>query len=96
MFAAFIEARFSKTGIKAEPGLGMAIVDLAGNMPYDVQRLAHESWDDVRAAGKRRVAVDDPARTLRRLLAEHTVFFETLWQRLTLSQRATVEGRGPG
>jgi len=90
IFAAFIESRFSKTGMKAEPGLGMAIVDLAGNMPYDVQRLAHESWDDARAAGKRRVTVDDLHRTLRRLLAEHEVFFETLWQRLTLSQRATA------
>jgi len=68
IFAAFIESRFSKTGMKAEPGLGMAIVDLAGNMPYDVQRLAHESWDDARAAGKRRVTVDDLHRTLRRLL----------------------------
>jgi uncharacterized protein len=90
IFAAFIESRFSRTGIKAEAGLGMAVVDLAGNMPYDVQRLAHESWDDVRAAGKRRVAVEDLHRTLRRLLAEHEVFFETVWQRLTLSQRATV------
>ena len=90
IFAAFIESRFSKTGLKAEPGLGMAIVDLAGNMPYDVQRLAHESWDDVRAAGKRRVAAEDLHRTLRRLLAEHEVFFETVWQRLTLAQRATV------
>jgi hypothetical protein len=90
IFADFIESRFSKTGIKAEPGLGMAIVDLAGNMPYDVQRLAHESWDDMRAAGRRRVAVDDLHGTLRRLLAEHEVFFEAVWQRLTLSQRATV------
>jgi hypothetical protein len=90
IFADFIESRFSKTGIKAETGLGMAIVDLAGNMPYDVQRLAHESWDDARAAGKRRVAVDDLHATLRRLLTEHEVFFEAIWQRLTLSQRATV------
>ena len=42
-----------------KPGLGAVIVDLAGNMPYDVQRLAHESWDDARAAGKRRIGVDD-------------------------------------
>jgi hypothetical protein len=90
MFAAFIEARFSGTGIRAEAGLGMAIVDLAGNMPYDVQRLAHESWDDVRAAGRRRVAVEDLHQTLRRLLAEHQVFFETVWQRLTLAQRAVL------
>jgi hypothetical protein len=68
----------------------MAVVDLAGNMPYDVQRLAHESWDDARAAGKRRIAVDDLHLTLRRLLAENEVFFETVWQRLTLAQRATL------
>jgi uncharacterized protein len=90
LFSAFIESRFSKTGIKPEPGLGTAIVDLAGNLPYDVQRLAHESWDDVRAAGKRRVGVDDLHLTLRRLLAEHETFFEAVWQRLTLSQRATL------
>jgi hypothetical protein len=90
LFASFIESRFSRTGIKAESGLGTAIVDLAGNMPYDVQRLAHETWDDARAAGKRRVAADDLHGTLRRLLAEHEMFFETVWQRLTLPQRATL------
>ena len=49
VFAAFIDARFRRTGLKAEPGLGAAIVELAGNLPYDVQRLAHETWDDARA-----------------------------------------------
>jgi hypothetical protein len=90
LFAAFIESRFSKTGIRPEAGLGSSIVDLAGNMPYDVQRLAHESWDDVRASGKRRVGVDDLHQTLRRLLAEQEMMFEAVWQRLTLAQRATL------
>jgi hypothetical protein len=90
LFAPFIEARFSKTGIKAEPGLGMSIVDLAGNMPYDVQRLAHESWDDARTAGKRRIDVEDLHQTLHRLLAEQDTMFEAVWQRLTLAQRATL------
>src|SRR6266850_7304696 len=54
MFADFIELRFTRSGIRPEPGLGAAIVDLAGNLPYDVQRLAHETWDDVRADGGRR------------------------------------------
>src|SRR5437762_1665958 len=66
LFAAFIEARFSQTGIKPEAGLGAAIVELAGNLPYDVQRLAHEGWDDVRAAGNRKMGVDDLHLTLRR------------------------------
>ena len=58
-FAAFIDARFSRSGIKPEAGLGAAIVDLAGNLPYDVQRLAHETWDEVRAGGRRRATLDD-------------------------------------
>ena len=89
-FAAFIDARFSRSGIRPEPGLGAAIVELAGNLPYDVQRLAHETWDDVRASGKRRATLDDLHHALRRLLAEQQMMFEALWQRLTLAQRATL------
>src|SRR5438309_2050815 len=51
-FASFIENRFSRSGIRAESGLGVAIVELAGNLPYDVQRLAHETWDEVRSSGR--------------------------------------------
>jgi hypothetical protein len=90
LFASFIESRFLKTSIKPEPGLGASIVDLAGNMPYDVQRLAHESWDDARAAGKKRIGVEDLHATLHRLLAEQETMFEAVWQRLTLAQRATL------
>jgi hypothetical protein len=90
VFATFIESRFARTGLRPEPGLGAAMVDLAGNMPYDVQRLAHETWDDLRAAGRRRADLDDLHRTLRRLLTEHQMMFEAVWQRLTLTQRATL------
>ncbi len=90
IFSTFIESRFAKTGIKPEAGLGAAIVELAGNMPYDVQRLAHESWDDARAAGAKRIGVDDLHQTLHRLLAEQATIFEAVWQKLTLAQRATL------
>ena len=89
-FAAFIEARFVRSGIRIEPGLGAAIVDLAGNLPYDVQRLAHETWDEVRAAGRRRATLDDLHQALRRLLAEQQMMFEAVWQRLTLAQRSAL------
>jgi hypothetical protein len=89
-FAAFIEVAFARTGLKPEPGLGLAIVELAGNLPYDVQRLAHETWDDVKASGRRRAGLDDLHATLRRLLGEQEPVFESLWQRLTLAQRAAM------
>ena len=89
-FAASIDTRFSRSGVRPEPGLGAAIVELAGNLPYDVQRLAHETWDEVRQAGRRRVTLDDLHQALHRLLAEQETMFEALWQRLTLAQRAAL------
>jgi len=90
LFGDFIEQRFVKTGIKPEAGVAEAIVDLAGNLPYDVQRLAHEAWDDVRAKAGRKVTLEDLHGTLTRLLSEQETIFEALWQRLTLQQRATL------
>ena len=90
LFGDFIEQRFVKTGMKPEAGVAEAIVDLAGNLPYDVQRLAHEAWDDVRARGGRKVTLEDLHTTLTRLLSEQETIFEALWQRLTLQQRATL------
>ena len=90
VFAEFIEAHFGRSGVRAEPGLGAAIVDLSGNLPYDVQRLAHETWDDVRAAGGRKAGVEQLHETLTRLLAEQDTLFEAVWQRLTLAQRAVL------
>jgi hypothetical protein len=89
-FAQFIDARFKSSGIKAEAGLGAAIVDLAGNLPYDVQRLAHEVWDDARSEARKTANLDDLHGTLKRLLGEHDTLFEGTWQRLTLAQRAAL------
>ena len=95
-FATFIDARFADSGMKPEAGLGAAIVDLAGNLPYDVQRLAHETWDLVQAERRgrsrsaRRATLDDLHAALKRLLSEQQMMFEAVWQRLTLAQRAVL------
>jgi hypothetical protein len=89
-FALAIDSRFSRTGIRPEAGLGAAIVELAGNLPYDVQRLAHETWDEVRERGRRRASLDDLHLALKRLLVEQQTMFEAVWQRLTLAQRAAL------
>jgi hypothetical protein len=89
-FAAFLDARFAKTGLKPEAGLGEAIVDLAGNLPYDVQRLAHETWDRAATLKRRTVGLEDLHATLHRLLGEQQMLFEATWLRLTLGQRAAL------
>jgi len=90
IFAEWLEGRFANTGIKVEPGLGAAIVDLAGNVPYDVQRLAHELWDDLNQGRRRTASLDDLHATLTRLLAEQHTVYEEAWQRLTLAQRGVL------
>jgi uncharacterized protein len=90
LFARFIEMRFKRSGVKPEPGLGHAIVDLAGNIPYDVQRLAHETWDDAQTARRKSASLEDLHGTLHRLLAEQDTLFEGVWQRLTLPQRGAL------
>jgi hypothetical protein len=89
-FAAFIDARFLGSGVRPEAGLGDAIVDLAANVPYDVQRLAHETWDDAKEAGRKTAGLEDLHATLMRLLGEQQTVFEESWQRLTLPQRAVL------
>ena len=89
-FADFIDARFAASGLRTEDGLGAAIVELAENVPYDVQRLAHETWDDVKAAGRKSAGLEDLHLTLTRLLNQQHMVFEESWQRLTLAQRAVL------
>ncbi len=55
-----------------------------------MQRLAHETWDDVRGGGRRRATLDNLHATLARLLGEQETMFEAVWQRLTLAQRAVL------
>ncbi len=59
-------------------------------MPYDVQRLAHETWDDVKASARKTAGMEDLHATLTRLLGEQHTVFEESWQRLTLPQRAVL------
>jgi hypothetical protein len=76
--------------MRPEEGLGAAIVDLAGNLPYDVQRLAHETWDEVRSKSRKRATLDDLHHALKRLLTEQHTMFEAMWQRMTVAQRSTL------
>jgi hypothetical protein len=54
VFAHFIEDRFGKSGIAPKPASGRRSSMPRRQPSVDVQRLAHETWDDVKASGGRR------------------------------------------
>ena len=99
-FAASIDSRFARTGMRPEDGLGAAIVDLAATCPTTCS--ASRTRPGTRCApapgGARRS--NDLHQALSRLLTEQQMMFEGAWQRLTLAQRAVLravvleDGRG--
>ena len=79
-----------RPGLRPEPGLGEAIVELAGNLPYDVQRLAHETWDDVRADGRGGSGSTSCTRRCVACSTSTTPCSRAMWQRLTVPQRGAL------
>jgi nucleotide-binding universal stress UspA family protein len=60
-------------------------------IPYDVQRLAHELWDDAELRGTPMLDVEDVRRVTRRLVASQAQYYERLWEQLTSRQRALLQ-----
>ena len=62
----------------------------ADNIPYDVQRLAHELWDFAELRGKGKLTRDDVNAVLADLVAVQSPYYERLWQQLSLRQRGVL------
>jgi hypothetical protein len=90
VFATFIEARFGKSGIRAEPAWARQLSISQAIFPTTSNGSRHETWDDIRNASGRRATLDNLHATLARLLAEQETIFEAIWQRLTLAQRGAL------
>ncbi len=77
----------------ADPRALTLILDLAEDVPYNVQMLAHTCWEDLRAKAKS----DQPAlnesvvqAALERLVRQHDPFYTQLWNGLTSIQQKTL------
>lgn len=90
VFIGAIVERFAATGVDVSREIATDLVDRARNVPYDVQRLAHELWDDAVRAGVARVEPAMLDATIVRLLGAHGPLLEGAWQRLTLAKRGVL------
>lgn len=103
-FAPFIHAGFEDAGFPVEEDAIVAILDLAADVPYNVQRLAHACWNyardrsaDETEAG---VTVDEVRLVLEQLVRRDDPFYTQTWNRLAATQQkallALVERGGEG
>lgn len=97
-FARFLDARFRTLGGAVDAAALERIQAVAEDVPYNVQRLAHECWERLRLEGGARLTeavVDEALEAIVR--AEHAAYARA-WAGLTRAQRlalkAVIEERG--
>lgn len=66
-----------------------AVLDLAEDVPYNVQRLAHEAWAEAIASGKS-VTAEGVRVTLDRLVGRDDPFYTQTWNGLSRTQKQAL------
>jgi hypothetical protein len=89
-FARFLREGFRAAGIDLPPPAAAALLDLSGDVPYNVQRLAHEAWAFARETGTDACAEADAATALDRLVRRDDPFYTQTWNRLTRKQQQAL------
>lgn len=103
-FRPFLQAGFEDAGFPVEDKAVEAVLDLAGDVPYNVQRLGHACWNYARdrSADESGAAVtaDEVRTVLDQLVRRDDPFYTQTWNRLTGTQQkallALVEEGGEG
>jgi hypothetical protein len=99
-FAAFLKTRFSRGGFRIEGSAAgrkdsdpvALILDLAEEVPYNVQSLAHACWEQLTGApaprsGKRTLDAALVHSSLERVVRQYDPFYTQLWNQLTSIQQ---------
>jgi uncharacterized protein len=96
-FSEFLQRRFAESGFSLPGNSGneaiQMILDLAEEVPYNVQVLAHACWDQLRAGKGLKERVLDRVvveQSLERLVRQYDPFYTQLWNSLTAIQQKTL------
>lgn len=78
---------FEAHGTTVVDGALATLFELADDVPYNVQRLAHEVWERVRAREAPRVTGEEVERALADLVDKEDPAYTQLWTNLTVNQK---------
>lgn len=90
-FIAALEAGFRKGGFEPAEGACERIVDLAEDVPYNVQRLAHEAWEMLRSRGAAVLTDVDADEALDRLVGREDPLYTHIWLALRKNQKTALK-----
>jgi AAA+ ATPase superfamily predicted ATPase len=93
-FEEFLKAKFQQSGFPVgEPEAIPMILQLAENVPYNVQLLAHTCWDELRSRSSKRGANLDlnvVSEAMGRIVRQYDPFYTKVWSDLTSIQQKTL------
>ncbi len=90
-FQGFLHQGFVRAGFKVGEGAIEAVLDLAEEVPYNVQMLAHACWNELalaRRGGSLTVAVVQ--QVLERVVRQDDPFYTQVWNLLTSAQQKAL------
>jgi len=97
-FSKFLRAKFEASGFKVEGDAIVRVLDLAEDVPYNVQMLAHGCWSRMRDGMAAKLTPAFVEETAAQLVRQQDPFYTQLWTGLTPIQQRTllavVEQRG--
>ncbi len=88
-FSAALKSNFAQGKIKAKDEAIELIQDLAEEVPYNVQRLAHACWDRTETASST-LTEENVRQALEFLLREDDAWYTQLWNQLTTIQKTAL------
>ena len=87
----FIGGHFRRRGrALSEKGLEH-LLRTSDLIPYDVQRLAHELWDEAELRDAHALGIADVERVTKRLVSSQAEYYERLWEQLPSRQRSVLQ-----
>ncbi len=91
-FAEFIAHAFQASKMEIAAEAILRIFDHARDVPYNIQRLAHETWEMARSGAIQPPLVpDDIDRALMRIVGQEAPAHSALWRSLTTAQKKALK-----
>lgn len=85
LFSAFIESWFMKGGYKLNDGVVDLILEKGRDIPYNIQRIAHNIWEEARDSKIIGKALVDKAIWM--IINQESMNYEALWDGISQKQR---------
>jgi len=93
-FAAFLKKQFAHSSIRIEDSAINLIMDLAEDVPFNIQQLAHQCWTDMKESNKPEKSVlsnKSVHASLEILVRQQDPFYSQIWGSLTSIQQRTLK-----